>query len=115
METIAPNIIVDGNTLIAKFMGYTTFSKRYPRNHGIGGNRMEEPKHCIVEKLKYHSSWDLLMPVIKKCWTVNLKGGWMKGDRIESRININDFFGDNIMEVHSQVVEFIKWYNTQPK
>ena len=58
--------------------------------------------------LKYHTSWDWLMPVLKK---INLRlhpdtyGMWR-------RINVPTEY--TIEEVHAQVVEFIKEYNDEP-
>lgn len=54
--------ILKGNKLIAEFLGYRVFNKRYPRNHGIGGTTLEI-KDCILEKLKYHKDWNELMNV----------------------------------------------------
>ncbi len=57
--------ILEGNKLIAEFMGYRVFHKRYPKNHGIGAPE-KEFKDCIVEKTKYHSSWDWSILVVDR-------------------------------------------------
>src|ERR1044072_3730139 len=62
--------ILKGNKLMAEFMGFTVFHKRYPRNHGIGAPEAEW-KDMIVEKAKYHTSWDWLMPVVEKIEKIN--------------------------------------------
>jgi len=54
------------NKVIAEFDGYRTYSKTYGRNHGIGGGMLDIPKECIIEKLKYHSSFDALMPIVER-------------------------------------------------
>lgn len=114
--------ITESNKTIAEFMGYRVFNKRYPNNHGIGGG-MIEYKDCIAEKLKYHKSWDALMPVIEKIeehgvWFdikknfVDLDGvvmthkgyrnfRWYGGHTHDSKLT-STWYG---------VVAFIKWYN----
>ena len=57
--------IDEGNKIIGEFMGYVMYDKRYPRNHGIGAPEAEV-RDMIIQKAKYHSSWDALMPVINK-------------------------------------------------
>jgi len=52
---------------LAEFMGYTVYD-RYPRNHGIGPAMETEgvpPYKPILRKnIKYHKSWDALIPVV---------------------------------------------------
>ena len=60
--------ILKYNKKIAEFMGYTVYNKRYPRNHGISTAdvKIEIVRECILEKLKYHKSFDQLIPVLEK-------------------------------------------------
>ena len=85
----------ENNKLIAKFMGvvFHDDENQYYDNNGL----------YIGEDLQYHSSWDWLMPVIKKIklMDVNLKTWRMI-------TNPSDY---EIENVHNQVVEFIKEYN----
>ena len=58
-----------------------------------------------IDELKYHSSWDWLMPVAEKCLTTN-----------EPTDGQHYFINDalltcNIDVVYDRVVEFIKEYN----
>lgn len=106
--------ILDGNKLIAKFMGY----KFYP-NNSINGTKGVYEKKNILPKLithfEYHSSWNCLMPVICLCHTISFPNnkGWSKSNRIEYRINENDIWNANILNVFKEVVGFIEWYNEQ--
>lgn len=79
--------ILDGNRLIAHFiMG----AKCFP----VGVH--------IVEDLKYHTSWDWLMPVIVKLQ----KNGVYQIPRENY---------DNILAEFRNVVEFVGWVNLQKK
>ena len=50
-----------------------------------------------TSELKYHTSWDRLMPVVEKIYQINSKA---------------DFFGSiNLEATYKEVVEFIKQYN----
>jgi hypothetical protein len=107
--------INEGNKLIAEFMGFRVFDKRYPRNHGIGAPEAEW-RDCIVQKTKYHSSWDWLMPVVEKI------EGLENSDDYEVDIfsNCCDIGGiieavgkTKIDATYKAITQFIQWYNTQ--
>lgn len=82
--------------------------------HGFSGDvfslydsRFESNPLCCgnPESMEYHSSWNWLMPVAKKCYKrqVELKEGL-------------GFFNDisifsEIDEVYFACIDFIKWYN----
>ena len=80
METNKKNIseeIIEGNKLIAEFMGYNLIipsMRRYPNNWKTSywERNYDIEKHttdhvlCEENGLKYHSSWDWLMPVVEK-------------------------------------------------
>jgi len=84
------------NKLIAEFMGYKVFSK---------GTKCYSPKYDEgLEPMKFHKSWDWLMPVAEKCLTT--------GDRQHFVIN-DALLTCNIEEVYNAVVEFIKQYNDE--
>ena len=52
--------IIEGNKLIAEFMGYK-FIEDWHQYWRLSD------KHLLLEnELKYHSSWDWLMPVVEK-------------------------------------------------
>lgn len=56
--------IAEGNELIAVFMGY----ERYEDNYGVWFKTEELiiSMHPKLEDLKYHTSWDWLMPVVQR-------------------------------------------------
>jgi len=88
------------NEIIAEFMGMELGDDKTMYYDDAENLHPPTP----VNELKFHSSWDWLMPVIKKCFCT--------GD--------NTFEWDAIMDamwtcdikiVHSVVVEFIKEHN----
>lgn len=79
------------NKLIAEFM-----------NHGFHDGR-----HRSFDELKYHESWDWLMPVHKKCmFTPNFSGD----DQLRTLL-IDAVIDADIDRLYDAVVEFIKEYN----
>ena len=59
--------ISEGNKLIAEFMGLAT----YQSEHKLGRKNkptfvIKDNKHLTIRQVKYHSSWDWLMPVVAK-------------------------------------------------
>jgi hypothetical protein len=87
--------ILEGNKLIAEFMDKPEWGNEFNVSH-----------------VKYHFSWDWLMPVYIKI----AKEEKLWGDYEESIIIFNimyDRLGDaeGIDKVYESVVEFIKWYN----
>jgi hypothetical protein len=66
MNTTEQNIIAEGNRLIAEFMGWGG-DGYYTTPFDNAGLCNGEPTHiCNTENLKFHSSWDWLMPVVEK-------------------------------------------------
>lgn len=112
--------ILQGNRLIAEFMDceYDDISETYD----TGILKLVEPEAYGDEQfssllydyeLDYHSSWDWLMPCIKKCLDINEEelDDWEKQYE-----NINDtLYQVEISQTYQAVIEFIKWYNQQPK
>ena len=97
--------IIKDNKLIANFY-----------NLQVIGNEIDVPfrpnLQCFREnELKYHSSWDWLIPVVEKIQSVNneIKGKNYK-DYSQKTI-IEGLLTINIDIVYKGVVEFIKWYN----
>ena len=101
--------IKENNKLIGEFMGDI-----FKTNFTVGSDLIPEGwlrkrNNMHYGNLKYHSSWDWLMPCINKCiendiwyseWTNQLHDGLLDRDLEECWI---------------AVVEFIKWYNKQCK
>lgn len=129
--------IIEGNKLIAEFMTGETYNTFYLPEFGQYFNsygQIEYTETFSPNELKYHSSWDWLMPVVEKIEDV--KVGLLKnGDNQEYR---NQFYimrnvswitpsnwCNNLIDtivcktkieaVWLACVEFIKWYNEQNK
>jgi hypothetical protein len=68
-QVITEQKITESNELIAIFMGY----ERYEDSGGIWFKKegMIICMHPKLEDLKYHSSWDWLMPVVEKISTIH--------------------------------------------
>ena len=91
---------VDANKLIAEFMGLHPLSRA-----SFISDKNQEYYESLSE-LKYHTSWDWLMPVIEKCVRT--------GDDTDKWDNIfNTLTTLSIKEVYEEVVEFIKQYNNE--
>lgn len=85
--------IIEGNKLIAEFMGEHTWTNLTTLKQEYNGN------------YQYHSSWDWLMPVVQKIYFDDLASSQM-WDYISST-----FRRPNIESVWLIVVEFIKFFN----
>jgi len=109
MNKLTPQ--VEGNKLIAEFEQRKFFGK-YTIDHYGEGTFNELPE------MKYHSSWDWLMPVverIKSLWDAEfLDLQLLIEDSDASRISHLLVWAD-IDSVYEAVIEFIKWYNSQNK
>lgn len=131
------NDIIEANSLLAKFMGaewrmddYGDFGFFYPEGQFPSDRKL--PGYAL-DALKYHSSWDWLMPVVEKINRLELKGlsGNFKvtceicpGHTSFGRTNwsigegctlVNACEGKSMIEnTYLACLYFIKWYNSQP-
>lgn len=113
--------ITEGNKIIAEFMGYKERLGRYIRKN-------ENELIYLTLPMKYHTSWDWLMPVVEKirkmengvggCFTFNWHdyrvwfSGWSDGSGVISECCM--ISGTTpINAVYKAVVQFVKWHNTQ--
>lgn len=108
--------IIEGNKLIAEFMGLHFHKIGWVDKYHIDGNY-----EC--ERLDYYGSWDWLMPVVEKIeidctCDVHIYGhyNWKESNRC----SILDWKDNEIVSksndsksqcVFDAVIEFIKWYN----
>ena len=108
--------ILDGNKLIAEFVSGKMIVENY---HGI--NIIKFPNESIFDLngLKYHSSWDWLMPVVEKI--ENVLNGEVSVIISEASCGIN-YCAIYSVSVESNTkieaiwlacVNFIAWYNLQ--
>lgn len=123
--------VLEGNQLIAEFMGVK--KNVYNEDQYISA---DFPGAVCVDtwNLKYHSSWDWLMPVVEKINGLKLKStsgkfmvtceicprhtsfgrtNWFPG---EGCTLVNRCNGQSMLEnTYLACLDFIKWYNTQSK
>lgn len=119
--------IIYGNKLIVNFMGYTSIQSKEPtwkewyspKGHfldEIQGRTSEvlvkdengyDGIWADVNGLKYHKSYDWLMPVVKKCW----KEQGQLGEGLGYFDDLTIF--KDIDLIWYAVIEFIKWHNTK--
>ncbi len=92
--------IQKGNLLITEFDGYSKGCD------GIGLYFFKGSLDAVlrIDGLKYHSSWDWLMPVVEKISGSGYAGGIMSD--LKGALIIAD-----IEAVYNAVIEFIEWYN----
>lgn len=99
--------ILEGNKLIAEFMGLS-YCDKY-QYEGWYQNNEYNYRICDFNSLKYHSSWDWLIPAVEKIehtMYVNIKGCHVT---ISSIVNVSK--STKIEAVWIAAVAFIKWYN----
>lgn len=124
--------ILEGNNLIAEFMGYkvretgdTTSDSRF----GVGTWFLYTKDGVTSDNVFFNSSWDWLMPVVEKIEKLGYHtricfddfGSWMQihyglsvADTDETKaVNMNG--KTKIENTFKSVVEFIKWYNKNGK
>lgn len=98
--------IIDNNILIAKFIG-----RRGKINKNLYWVNVPSIKWVSDKEMKFHSSWDWLIPVINKIYDSDWYYKWKETfGQFKKEIFINTEF---IKETWKDVVEFIKWYNLQ--
>lgn len=106
------------NSIIARFMGGLTEPFELPQ-HGTIRPNGDFKTEFTIEQLKYHKSWDWLMPVVEKIESLGYEF-----IIIESRCKINnntdhsieelfyiETIGSKINATYEAVVAFINEYN----
>lgn len=113
MNEISENIAIDiMNEVIGSFMDYTMYDKRYPRNHGIGAPEAEPEKCMIIQKAKYHESWDWLMPVWYKFIKLRFENALQQLQHSELKTIIGRMILYEGIELsHYNLFQGIQWYN----
>jgi hypothetical protein len=122
------NEILEGNKLIAEFMGAIADTGE---TEGWFGGIMFPHGYDRTLALKYNSSWDWLMPVIAKVTKLIREKQYIPiGKHEEYSVQCNayeeqwrklfdyqaySFFIADIESVYKAIVEFIKWYNNTKK
>ena len=115
--------IIEGNKLIAKFMGLSYCTKY--QYEGWYKNSEHNHRICDFDGLKFNSSWDWLMPVVNKIESlplINDAGLCVLIEHSYCRIYLDNWGEyttvvekekkkDKLNAVYLSIVEFIKWYN----
>ena len=121
--------IIEGNDLIRKYIEMEYYDDfNYPEENEAGWYNSDGI--CMRKVLKFHSSWDWLMPVIEEIemYTIyslvldydnreEFKGWSANWSTLNSKDEIlgyieNKKFNTKIEAAWFALVEFIKWYNT---
>ena len=102
--------IIEGNKLIAEFMGAKMVVENY---HGINIIEFPDKSTKDLRGLRYHSSWDWLMPVVEKIHTMEEYTEEYTSEQIIYAPILQAIPLYGIRRVWNEVVEFIKWYNEQ--
>ena len=111
------------NILIAKFIGayLIDFKEKdgsISKNWMTKGNPLyggQSIKGNSINQLRFHKSWDWLMPVVDKIengfhWNHEIhihNGHCMITNFMDNKI----FMGSKINATYNAIIEFIKWYN----
>lgn len=104
--------IIEGNTLIAKFMG-AVIIEHYPDHDLLDflhrDNYPDNNRYYATTSLKYHKEWNWIIPVVRKIKGVDETTStrlYFYNRKIDM-----DLTNLNIEQVHTSIVEFIKAYN----
>lgn len=99
------------NELIALFMGMKPCECGGKEIHYRYGEKNWEV--WMVEELKYHQSWDWIMPVVEKIllWEVRFNTQSEEAKRAKEVTEMN--LCCELKDVYDEVVDFIKWFNTK--
>lgn len=99
------------NEAIALFMGGSPCDQKY---WAVPGHGYMLHGEGYTSHIKYHSSWDWLMPVVKTIRTMNVlslpggAGGWIKA---ASKMN-SALLTIDLQKAHEGVYEFLQWYQS---
>jgi hypothetical protein len=108
----------ENNKLISEFMGLEleetleglfVYAKKEQNPIKLNDIRTE---FYEVHELQYHTSWDWLMPVIKKCFKIATALD-ISFDKMMEKYRFDYIAYGDLDESYESVVEFIKQHNTE--
>ena len=122
---------IENNKLIAEFMG-GEFANHNCQPTAYWEFWKDEPPsnapYIFNRHLKYHTSWDWLMPVVEKVTSLTKEKRYIPPGKYleykEQRDKYDEqweklfdyqaynFFSGEIKSIYQAIVEFIKWYNS---
>ncbi len=98
------------NKLIAEFMGMELGDDK--TMYFDDAENLHPP--TPIDQLKYHESWDWLLPVVNKCTQIGYRDQDFDSEIYGAWEGLFDdasmFLGNHIEEVYWSVVHFIEWY-----
>lgn len=111
--------IIEGNKLIAKFMGAVNEMPKGWILFGCVPEWVTEESHFFIpEHFKFHSSWDWLQPIVAKCWNITSEFQYDDEEYLHITEEIfhpdymlAEFMNADITSIWQRVIEFIEWYN----
>lgn len=103
-------LTIENSKLIAEFMGL-----EFDETHYRSPIKMKHGKGvfyhmCLHNDLRYHESWDWLMPVVDKARKLIMKEKVIVLDMGDDEM-IEGLLKVDILQVHIGVIKFINWYN----
>jgi len=120
MSTLSKKEILNGNTLIAQFLGYKLIKPKDRKDpstwkRAYWENRELHPRVLgSFNSLYFHKSWNALMPIVAKCSAINKNTFSTEFKHIWNSI-FSDlstaFLNDDIISVYNAVIRYIKEYN----
>jgi hypothetical protein len=116
---------IEGNKLIAEFIGYQTDEARLAcekewrmsyriHEHKYKTDRGYWETDFFPEEMKYHSYYDWIMPVVERIEELGFTVGIVRNSVhiMENGVVVaSDCSTKKIDAIYSAVLEFIKWYN----
>ncbi len=107
---------IEGNKLIAEFMGGEPFNFINEFDEIVCGFEVYGSAYPL-KSLEYHLSWDWLMPVVEKIESLLLSDIEIEGKACKcqplNNVKILSVANSKIEAVWCVVVDFIKWNNEQ--
>lgn len=110
----------EGNKIISRFVSdtYATYSDtaEFIPSQFCNDNSAEATLFRF-DKMKFHSSWDWLYPVIQKVGSVMISTDFKSAKKLTTAINWSKhiFFAleqaEDIEVIYKHTVAFIQWYN----
>ncbi len=110
--------IEQGNKLIAEFDGYT-YDPQKILNGQSGVFYKKEKMPLLIGQLKYHSSWDHLIPVCAKFDSLYVVNAFDVGDDRERYHDLSEMLDNSVTMYEIErawvaLVECIEWFNALP-